>query len=190
MGSYDHGRNSNLKLCRPQQVSKIKSRMPFFQFLILSLTIRCRLTPPIACSTRIRKEEIHWLMCLSKSDNSLPRGFFFGWIITMSSRENPWKPVSCAKRHPFGRLYPLSSASFLSFFLPSTVSVRKTMRQAVLAMTLFLTVCCFFYHYSIASVAHSHSVVESVVLFHHENREYLVHPIRYPPFSWLATALT
>ena len=66
------------KLCNPQAISITVSSKPNLVHLRRSLTIRHRLTPPMACSTRIRNEDISLFSRFCSCVNSFPLGFLVG----------------------------------------------------------------------------------------------------------------
>ena len=67
--------------------------VPSFKRRMVSFTILQRFTPPMACSIRIRIDEIRRFVSCSGGVNSPPGGFFLGWIMVIPAG-NPWKPLS------------------------------------------------------------------------------------------------
>ncbi|OAV71082.1 hypothetical protein Barb6_01527 [Bacteroidales bacterium Barb6] len=89
-----------------------KSSKPNLRHLKRSLTIRHFLTPPMACSIRIRKPDIFLFSSFCASDNCLPLGFFAGIFTVTFSGLCPRNPVSCRRIIPEGKLKGCLSAVF------------------------------------------------------------------------------
>jgi hypothetical protein len=81
-------------VCSPQHVSIMVARLPSFKRRIVSLTIRERFTPPIACSIRMRMDEMARLAAFSGGVSSPPGGVVLGWTIVIPSPVEPWNPRS------------------------------------------------------------------------------------------------
>lgn len=116
-----------------------KSSKPNLRHRKRSFTIRHFLTPPIACSTRIRKLEISLFSFFCISDNSLPLGFFDGIFTVTFLGLCPKKPVSCHNVIPLDKVKGCASCIFLSCMRPSQVFDNQTMRLFGVQSRLFFT---------------------------------------------------
>ncbi|OAV73110.1 hypothetical protein Barb6_00529 [Bacteroidales bacterium Barb6] len=93
-------------------MSMTKSSKPNLRHLKRSLTIRHFLTPPMACSTGIRKPDIFLFSFFCASDNCLPFGFPAGILAVTFSGLYPGNSVSCRRIMPEGKLKGCLSAVF------------------------------------------------------------------------------
>ncbi|OAV63628.1 hypothetical protein Barb4_04905 [Bacteroidales bacterium Barb4] len=90
-----------------------KSSKPNFRHMERSLAIRHFLTPPMACSTGIRKPDIFLFSSFCALDNGLPSGFLAGiFTVAFSGLCPGGNPVSCRRIMPAGKLKGCLSAVF------------------------------------------------------------------------------
>ena len=87
-----HGRYCRRMSCKPQYVFMSVSRMRSFKRRILSFTIFWRFTTPVACSIRMRVDEIRRFVAFSGGVSSPPRGFSLGWTIVTPAGRIPGSP--------------------------------------------------------------------------------------------------
>ena len=125
-------------------MSMTKSSKPNLRHLKRSLTIRHFLTPPIACSTKMRKLDIFLFSSFWISDNCFPLGFLVGIITVVFSGLCPRKPVSCQIVIPVGKLKGCSSMIFLSWTRPSKVWESHNIRFSDVQSRSFFTLWVFF----------------------------------------------
>lgn len=125
-------------------MSMTKSSKPNLRHLNRSFTIRHLFTPPMACSTRIRKLDIFLFFSFWSSVSSLPLGFFAGIFTVTFSGVCPRNPVSCHKVIPVGNVNGWASIIFLSWTCPPQVLDSHRMRLSGVHSRSFFTLCVFF----------------------------------------------
>src|SRR4051812_33923082 len=86
------------RLCSPQEASMTESETPSAVFRRTSFTMRQRLTPAKACSTRTRMRPSFRLVRFSAALNSPPAGFFFRLAGRRSRRLVPLEAAVLVQR--------------------------------------------------------------------------------------------